>query len=227
MKTFTPFQYVLLTAFTLASLQTMAAERWDPTKLADFPEPPPPLKLVEAFPHLEIPKLIALNRIPNTDQLNRPLPCAEGINPDNAISQLAKLNSSGLLRDVKPDQDFSELPSLANPYHANADLTTRVRSYLHVNCADCHVDAGGGNAKIVLDNYTKLDNMALLNQPPLHTNLQIEQARLIAIGKPSHSVLLARMARRGLSQMPPLATNRVDQRAVQLIQEWIESLRAE
>jgi uncharacterized repeat protein (TIGR03806 family) len=162
-----------------------------------------------------------------TDQLNRPLPCADGINPDNAISQLAKLNSSGLLRDVKPDQDFSELPSLANPYHANADLTTRVRSYLHVNCANCHVDAGGGNSKIVLDNFTKLDSMALLNQPPLHTSLQIEQAKLIAIGKPSHSVLLARMARRGPSQMPPLATNRVDERAVQLIQEWIESLREE
>lgn len=160
----------------------------------------------------------------STEQLNRELPCAESTTEAGEISQLASLRSTGLLRGVKEDQDFSELASLVDPYDAEVDLESRVRSYLHVNCASCHVNAGGGNSKIVLDNFTKLEEMVLLDKEPLHTNLGIEGAKLIAPGGPARSVLLARMARRGRSQMPPLATGRVDDRAVKLVEDWIRSL---
>jgi hypothetical protein len=40
---------------------------------------------------------------------------------------------------------------LVDPYDATQDLTLRARSYLHANCAQCHVEAGGGNAQMELE----------------------------------------------------------------------------
>ncbi len=42
---------------------------WTSSALKGFPDPPPPLKLVAAYPNLKIPKLIALGAVPNTDWL--------------------------------------------------------------------------------------------------------------------------------------------------------------
>jgi len=38
-------------------------------------------------------------------------------------------------------------------------------------------------------------------------------------------VLLKRISLRGPHQMPPLSTNRVDERGVALITEWIQSMK--
>ena len=103
-------------------------------------------------------------------------------------------------------------------------IERRARSYLHANCAQCHVEAGGGNAQIDLRFSTALDNMRLINVEPLHDRFGIEGAKLVAGGEPDRSVLLRRMSIRGRGQMPQLATSLVDQRAVELIRRWIESM---
>jgi hypothetical protein len=59
----------------------------------------------------------------------------------------------------------------------------------------------------------------------VHTNFGIEGAKVIASGQPDKSILLYRMERRGHGQMPPLATNRVDTRAAELVRKWIEQLQ--
>ncbi len=41
-------------------------------------------------------------------------------------------------------QDHSQL---VNPYDDREDLSARARSYLHANCSQCHVVAGGGNSR--------------------------------------------------------------------------------
>jgi hypothetical protein len=48
--------------------------------------------------------------------------------------------------------------------------------------------------------------------------------RIIAPGASSRSVLLARMARRGAEQMPPLGTFLIDDAAVAAIGAWLDSL---
>jgi len=116
------------------------------------------------------------------------------------------------------------LPKLINPYDQKADLTLRARSWIHANCANCHVEAGGGNAQMELEFTRSMDQMRLIDALPVHHSFGLADARLIASGHPERSVLLKRISTRGRGQMPPLASNQVDHEAVALITEWIRSL---
>src|SRR5207302_4669501 len=61
-----------------------------------------------------------------------------------------------------------KLPRMVDPYDKKNDLTLRARSYLQSNCAQCHVEAGGGNAQMELEFVTKLGKMRLLDVTPVH-----------------------------------------------------------
>jgi mono/diheme cytochrome c family protein len=114
---------------------------------------------------------------------------------------------------------------LVDPYDPKADLMLRARSYLHSNCAHCHVEAGGGNAQIDLEFATKLDRMKLVDVKPTHHTFDLPDAKLIAPGQPDRSVLLHRLAHRSQGHMPPLATSVVDKDAAKLMAEWIRAMR--
>jgi glucose/arabinose dehydrogenase/mono/diheme cytochrome c family protein len=114
-----------------------------------------------------------------------------------------------------------DYPRLADPYDSGQDLELRARSYLHANCAQCHVMAGGGNAQIDLDFATALQQTNMIDVVPLHHRFDLADPRLIAPGDPQRSVLLHRMSLRGSGQMPPLATSVVDQQALELLRQWI------
>ena len=114
---------------------------------------------------------------------------------------------------------------LVDPYDAKQDLEARVRSYLHANCAHCHVEAGGGNASIDLEFTTARDKMRLLAEPARHQTFDLRNAALVVPGHPEESVLVHRMGIRGPGQMPPLASSRVDERAVGLLRGWVRQLR--
>jgi glucose/arabinose dehydrogenase len=118
-----------------------------------------------------------------------------------------------------------KLPRLVDPYDPKEDLTKRAKSWLHTNCANCHVEAGGGNAQMELEFNTALDKMRILDVKPIHTPLGLPDARLVAPGSPERSVLLKRAKLRGKDQMPPLSTNRPDEAGVALLREWISSLK--
>jgi uncharacterized repeat protein (TIGR03806 family) len=155
-------------------------------------------------------------------------------------NQLRTLEHLGVLRIAVPGggsadhpeqystrlpQGAEEYPALPNPYeNIAAGLERRARSYLHSNCAQCHVAAGGGNAAMELSFVTKRDKTNFIGLRPLHDRFGIPDALLVSPGSPDQSVLLARMAKRGRGQMPPLATAVVDEAAVKLFREWIESL---
>lgn len=115
---------------------------------------------------------------------------------------------------------------LVDPYDSTADLAARARSYLHANCSHCHVEAGGGNAAMELEFSRTLDQTKTVNVDPLHNRFGIKDAKVVAPGEPERSVLLTRISRRGTNsgQMPQVATTKVDERAVELIRDWIKSL---
>lgn len=155
-------------------------------------------------------------------QMNRDHTYPSGIQ-DN---QLRTLNHIGVFSEPLKKSP-SELSRLVNPYSPSADLEQRARSYLHANCSVCHVEAGGGNAMMQLEYTTAKDRMSLFGARPQHDTFGITNAMLIAPGSPAQSVLLQRLSRRGRGQMPPLVTSVVDDNAVQLFRDWIQSLKPE
>lgn len=132
-------------------------------------------------------------------------------------------------REARPSRLLTKGPAayekLVDPYDEKADLNGRARSYLHANCAICHVEAGGGNAMMELDFPTPPENMRLFDAVPLHDALGLADARLIAPGAPERSILPHRMSIRGPGQMPPLATSLVDDRAVALMRRWAKETK--
>ena len=143
---------------------------------------------------------------------------------DGTSDQLKQLAEGGWFSN--PPAISSREPSrLVNPYDAGADLDLRVRSYLHVNCSPCHVEAGGGNARIQLEFSQAKEAMNLIGARPQHDSFGLVNAMLVSPGRPEDSVLIHRISRRGAGQMPPLVTSRVDDAAVQLMRSWIQSLK--
>jgi len=124
----------------------------------------------------------------------------------------------------KLPQPVEKYAALPDPRDEKAELEARVRSYLHANCAQCHVAAGGGNAAMELGFATPREKTKTIGIAPLHDKFGIEGALLVAPGEPERSVLLKRLTMRGRGQMPPLATSVVDEAGVKLLRDWIESL---
>lgn len=104
------------------------------------------------------------------------------------------------------------------------NLEQAARSYLAINCAHCHRRGGGGTAHIELPISHQLDQTRAIDAAPTQGSFGIGNARIIAPGDPSRSVLFYRMATVGRGHMPHLGANEVDQQGLRLIADWIESL---
>lgn len=157
---------------------------------------------------------------------------AKGLVKEAIDAQLAQLTATRNQRAIPPQPTkllfhaASKMPAFADPYDKTKDVALRARSYLHANCAHCHVEAGGGNAQFDINFKTELAKTKLLDVAPLHHKFDLADPKLVAAGQPDRSILLTRLERRGPNsgQMPQLATDIVDQAAVELIREWITKL---
>lgn len=141
----------------------------------------------------------------------------------NRENQIHALVQAGVFKNP-PAQPAAQLSAYPDPFNATADIDARVKTYLQVNCAMCHVSDGGGNSLMELGYRTPIAKARLIDEEPTHETLGIEGARLVKPGDPSKSVLLRRITRRGEYQMPPTSTNRVDTAGAKLIEDWIRQL---
>jgi glucose/arabinose dehydrogenase len=172
--------------------------------------------------------LLRVNWFEETRNMLRDEARAKGMSEQEANRYVDKLCASRDQRAPVTSSLLTRPPEKSNkmvdPYDKKQDLTLRARSYLQSNCAQCHVEAGGGNAQMDLEFTTKLDNMRLVNAKPVHDTYGVEGAKLIHPGDPEKSILLRRISHRDKGHMPPLATARVDQDTVQLMRDWIIEL---
>lgn len=153
----------------------------------------------------------------NTRQLNRDHAFAGG--SANFITALAQ---AGYL-ETAPSSPPASLPALARADDATQPLEGRARSYLDVNCSQCHQPGGTALGTIDARISTPLSLANLINEPLLDPGGDSAN-RVIVPGDAGHSRLLQRMMIRGLGQMPPLATNERDLAGESLLAQWIAAL---
>jgi len=169
-----------------------------------------PQSILLALPD-PLPQLVwALQRVPGKIQSRRQRLRKELRESEVFISKLTK--------------HPAQLPHLTDPYDQAQPLAARARSYLHANCAHCHVAAGGGNAQIELELTTAADKMQIFDVQPRHDRFGLPDARLVAPGDPFRSVLWYRIAKSGGGRMPRVGSVEVDRAAVQLIRDWIAQM---
>lgn len=140
-------------------------------------------------------------------------------------NQLRTFSHIGLFK--KPMKKTpSHYRAYPDPLNATADLNTRVKAYLQVNCAMCHVSDGGGNSLMELGFATPMAKAKIIDEAPIHDAFGIGDAKLVAPGDPKRSVLYHRITLRGEGQMPPTSSNLVDENGAKLISEWIQHLKS-
>jgi mono/diheme cytochrome c family protein len=126
------------------------------------------------------------------------------------------------VRSSPSDAVLASCEFLARPDDTSRSLADRARSYLDVNCANCH-RPGGTVAYFDARYDTPLEKQGLIDGPVL-INEGIDHARMIAPNDRWRSILYMRANTVEGFKMPPLARQTVDQAGMALLRQWIESL---
>jgi uncharacterized repeat protein (TIGR03806 family) len=151
----------------------------------------------------------------NTAQLN---------DVDGEENQILELVKQNLLSGLPDDFEPAKAARHCNPHDKACDLEQRARVLLDVNCAMCHRPDGPGNASIDLRYATQLDQSKMIDEKPAQGDLGIEGARIIKPGDAESSLLLRRMNTLSNGRMPNIGSNVIDENAVELLREWINSM---
>ena len=142
-----------------------------------------------------------------TGQLNR-----KGRYGDAIDGQLAVMEAIGLFSDgTRPSELEESLATLAPSLDSTYPVADRARSYLHVNCSHCHRrDPDGERPTIDFR----------VSAPLLADNICDQ----LTPGDGEGSAIYLRDMARGAGQMPPLATDLVDDRQLLLTRRWIDEM---
>jgi glucose/arabinose dehydrogenase len=149
----------------------------------------------------------------NTRQLNGPATFGHA-----SLNQIQALSDAGYF--TQPVPAVKELPAFAVATDQSQPLEWRVRSYLAVNCVQCH-QPGAGAIGYWDARPTTATADANLIQGRLVNNTGDPATHWMVPGDAQHSMILKRLQAQGVPRMPPLATTELDPMAIALIQQWI------
>jgi uncharacterized repeat protein (TIGR03806 family) len=154
----------------------------------------------------------------NTLQLNKDYDYGNG----HVMNQIAAWEKLGMFEKPLP-KPVKDLPKLVDYHDAHASVTDRARSYLHSNCAHCHVKWGGGNAEFQLLATLDLKDTGTIGVPPAHGAFGIAQPAILSPGHPEKSLVLHRMKLTGLGRMPHIGSSVVDKEGVDVVEAWLKT----
>jgi hypothetical protein len=139
-------------------------------------------------------------------------------------NQLLTFNALGMFDRTLTTEELENFIAARGIDDTTAPVEHRVRSYLDMNCAHCH-RPGGTIDFFDLRLETPLNLQGIVNGT-LKGNFNLGPAgRYLKPGDPDLSALHVRLGNAGNGNaMPPLAKNLVDPDAVNLLEQYIESL---
>jgi hypothetical protein len=139
-------------------------------------------------------------------------------------NQLRTLNRLGLLYPAMNEAGIGGLARLSAMTNLNASPEDRVRSYLDVNCEQCHQQPGGQGPTWDARYDVPLAQQDITNYPA-SLPLGVSDNACIVKGKDVwRSVLLARINTTNQDIQMPDFRNLIDTNGVQLLTTWINSL---
>jgi uncharacterized repeat protein (TIGR03806 family) len=153
-----------------------------------------------------------------TRQLNRGFTYPSGV----ADNELRAWNHIGLFAPQVTDGQQQTLSALAASDDATRTMQDRARSYLDANCSQCH-RPGGTVANFDARYDTPIDQQGLIDGPVL-IDEGIDRPRVISPHDIWRSIIYMRVNTLGDIKMPPLARKTIDEKGVNLLNEWITSL---
>lgn len=147
---------------------------------------------------------------------------------DGLQNQLQKLIAFGYLEDNLP----GNILTVVDWKDTSQSLEQRAKSYLDINCANCHIDGGQGDYRAIRLGYTETlnnDEIAGLcvdgdTSIPLGAGQFI--TKLIAPEDPNNSIVYYRMSVTGDDpyKMPQFGQSLAHTEAIQLMEDWINSI---
>ncbi len=149
----------------------------------------------------------------NTPQLNR-----TGSIASQTGNQIELLSRLGYF--TNPPATTTNLPAFSAVDDASATISHRVRSYLAVNCVQCHQPGGVARGEWDARYSTALANAGIINGPLANT-FNNAANRVLTPGNADLSMLLQRIEQTGPNHMPPLATYIPNQPAIDLLKAYI------
>ena len=141
-------------------------------------------------------------------------------------NQLSHWAALGILDGFDPS--IKRMPSPIWNDSTSADLETRARAYLDINCSHCHNPKGqGGSSGLNLTFAEKNMNHLGVCKMPVAAGQGSGQLKYgILPGVPDSSIILYRMNSIKLNEMmPELGRQMIHGEGVELIREWIATLK--
>lgn len=154
-----------------------------------------------------------------TRQLNRDFLYGGTNVTDNQLRALNHVNM--FATDIGGSDQYQRFPASED---TGEPLAERARTYLDVNCAQCHRPGGPTPVALDLRFDTPAADMSAIDIPPEAGDLGVADARVIASGDRDRSVLWLRMQRLDDERMPPLSSHVADEDGLAVIGDWIDSL---
>lgn len=153
-----------------------------------------------------------------TRQLNRDFTYPSGV----TNNELRTWNHLSLFDTNLTEAQIRNFPKLARLDDLTQSLEIRARSYLDVNCANCHRPQGtvaffDARFDTPLAQQNLIGGRVLIDQ-------RIDGARVIAPNDHWRSILFMRGNTTEAFKMPPLARNTIDEQGMALLRQWIASL---
>lgn len=152
----------------------------------------------------------------NTWQLN-----GNGQRSSNQIGQLAR---AGYFSADSSIPDARTLGAYAKADDPAASLEWRARSYLGVNCVNCHQPGGPAQGNWDARPSAPLAAAGIINGT-LHNYRGDAQNRVIVPGDTARSMIMKRLEAKDAPRMPPIGSHELDLNAQNLLREWITSLK--
>ncbi|MCX7649360.1 MAG: hypothetical protein N2050_02250 [Flavobacteriales bacterium] len=140
-------------------------------------------------------------------------------------NQLMYWAEQGLLRELPPLEQVGADPEMHNP---DADINSRARAYLDINCGHCHRPEGQAATSGLFLNYREKDPVKLgIRKPPVAAGRAAAHLQYsIEPGAPEKSILIYRMASLDPGiMMPEMGRRTVDEEGIALLREWISEMK--